>query len=31
MNDTLDGMILVKGCIPWVGKVKRERDGGNLG
>jgi len=31
MNGKPDGMRIVKGYIPWVGKVKRKRDGGNLG
>jgi hypothetical protein len=29
MNWILDGLIEVKGYIPWVGKVKRKRAGGN--
>jgi hypothetical protein len=31
MNETLDGPTAVKGYIPWVGKVKRKRFGGNSG
>jgi hypothetical protein len=29
MNGMLDGLRTVKGYIPWVGKVKRKRVGGN--
>jgi hypothetical protein len=30
MNGTLDGLISVKGYIPWVGKVERKRASGKL-
>jgi hypothetical protein len=28
MNGMSEGLILVNGYIPWVGKVERKRDGG---
>jgi hypothetical protein len=32
MDGTSLGLSLInKWCIPWVGKVKRKRDGGNVG
>jgi hypothetical protein len=31
MNEILNGMREVKGYIPWVGFIKRKRDGGNMG
>jgi hypothetical protein len=31
MNGTPEGLISVKGYIPWVGQVKRKRVGGKLG
>jgi hypothetical protein len=31
MNGIPEGLILVKGYIPWVGQVKRKRAGGKSG